>query len=200
MSNIKSKPKVVVLPLVLERELSALPYLALGMLTAYARNYKDGMLEGAYNINRVLVAGHEGAPLKTIYGKVTQSPNPVCLFSSYVWNHALNIKAAKHIKAISPGSMIIFGGPHVPKYQGETESFLRENPFVDVAVIGEGELALAEILDRLDARGRTGTLFWTPLEDRFAETEEAVEAAEEAAEAAEEAAEAAEEAVEEATA
>ena len=147
MSNIKAKPKVIVLPLVLERELSALPYLALGMLTAYARSYKDGMLSDAYDIKRVLVAGHEGAPLRTIYGKVTESPNPVCLFSSYVWNHSLNIKAAEHIKAISPGSMIIFGGPHVPKYQGETESFLRENPFVDVAVIGEGELALAEILE-----------------------------------------------------
>ncbi len=147
MSNIKPKPKVIVLPLVLERELSALPYLALGMLTAYARSYKDGMLSDAYDIKRVLVAGHEGAPLKTIYGKVTESPNPVCLFSSYVWNHSLNIKAAEHIKAISPGSMIIFGGPHVPKYQGETESFLRENPFVDVAVIGEGEVALAEILE-----------------------------------------------------
>ena len=149
MSNIKSERKVVVLPLVLERKLPALPYLALGMLTAYARSYKDGVLEDLYDINRVIVAGHTGAPLKTVYGKVTESPNPVCLFSSYVWNHALNIKAAKHIKAISPGSLIVFGGPHVPKYQGETESFLRENSFVDVAVIGEGELALAEILETL---------------------------------------------------
>ena len=74
MSNIKSKRKVVVLPLVLERKLPALPYLALGMLTAYARSYKDGMLESVYNINRVMVAGHTGAPLKTVYGKVTESP------------------------------------------------------------------------------------------------------------------------------
>jgi len=147
VSDKESKPKVAVLPLVLERKLPALPYLALGMLTAYARSYKGGILPEAYDIERVMVAGHEGAPLKAIYRKATESPNPVCLFSSYVWNHALNRKAAKHIKDISPGCLVIFGGPHVPKYLGETESFLRENPFVDVAVIGEGELALAEILE-----------------------------------------------------
>ena len=41
----------------------------------------------------------------------------------------------------------MFGGPHVPKFDGDTEKFLQDNPFIDIAVLGEGEVALAEILE-----------------------------------------------------
>jgi radical SAM superfamily enzyme YgiQ (UPF0313 family) len=141
-----ARPKVVVLPLVLGRETSSLPYLALGMLTAYLREYQDGRLSDAYDISRLLPAGYGDHPLKAVYKKVVETPNPVCLFSSYVWNEKLNIKVAEHIRKISPGSLIIFGGPHVPKFNGDTEDFLEKNTFIDVAVLGEGEVALAEIL------------------------------------------------------
>lgn len=140
------QPKVAVLPLVLGRETASLPYLALGMLTAYLREYQGGALADAYDINRLLPAGYDNYPLKAAYKQVVQTPNPVCLFSSYVWNEKLNIKVAEHIRMISPASLIIFGGPHVPKFEGDTEDFLRKYPFIDVAVLGEGEVALAEIL------------------------------------------------------
>ncbi|MFT4520934.1 MAG: radical SAM superfamily enzyme YgiQ (UPF0313 family) [Halioglobus sp.] len=141
------KFKVAVLPLVLGRMTSALPYLALGMLVAYLRKHKDGELAEAYDIDRLLPAGYDNIPLKTIYQRVVKTPNPICLFSSYVWNHELNIKAARHIKKISPHSLIIFGGPHVPKFTGDTEDFLKENDFIDIAVLGEGEAAITEILE-----------------------------------------------------
>ena len=138
--------KVLVLPLVLGRQPEALPYLAIGMLSSYIKSYEDGRLLESYNVDPLLPAGHYEDSLKTVYKRVVSTPNPVCLFSAYVWNYKLNLKVAKHIKKISPHSLVIFGGPHVPKYKGETEKFLVENPFIDVAVLGEGEAALAEIL------------------------------------------------------
>jgi radical SAM superfamily enzyme YgiQ (UPF0313 family) len=66
-----------------------------------------------------------------------------------VWNHDINIAAAQQIKAMNPQAIIIIGGPEVPKYDGETELFLCDNPAIDIAVLGEGEAACAEILEQL---------------------------------------------------
>jgi hypothetical protein len=146
--------KALVLPLVLGRDTTSLPYLAMGMLTAYLRKYQDGQLAEAYDIDPLLPAGYAGYPLKAVYHRAVSTANPVCLFSSYVWNHKLNIKVAEHVRKISPGALIVFGGPHVPKYRGDTEKFLQEHSFIDVAVLGEGEVALAEILTVFSGLGR----------------------------------------------
>lgn len=138
--------KVAVLPLVLGKDTDSLPCLAMGMLASHLRVFEGGSLTQSYDIERLLPAGYDDNPIKAVYQKVTQSPNPICLFSSYVWNEAINLKVAKHVKKISPNSLIIFGGPHVPKFEGDTEEFLQDNPFIDVAVLGEGEAAMAEIL------------------------------------------------------
>jgi len=66
-----------------------------------------------------------------------------------VWNHKLNLHAAAEIKRRYPGSLIIFGGPEVPKFDGDTEGFLADNSFIDIAVLGEGEASCAEILAAL---------------------------------------------------
>jgi hypothetical protein len=142
----QEKRNVVVLPMALGKAAHYVPYLPLGMLVAYLKVCQGGKLLERYDIEEIIPAGFGEYKLRDLYKRVVQSPNPVCLFSSYVWNHDLNIKAAAHVRSISPASLIIFGGPHVPKYEGDTEKFLRDNPFIDIAVLGEGEAALAEIL------------------------------------------------------
>ena len=52
---------------------------------------------------------------------------------------------SKRIKKIDPDVLIIFGGPHVPDY--ETEKFLRKYKQIDLAVHGEGEQTLTEIIE-----------------------------------------------------
>jgi radical SAM superfamily enzyme YgiQ (UPF0313 family) len=56
------------------------------------------------------------------------------------------------VKARSPHSLTVHGGPNTPKYTGDIESFLRTNPHVDIAVHGEGEATFAELLDALQGR------------------------------------------------
>lgn len=74
-------------------------------------------------------------------------------FSCYVWNEKLSLAVARRLKERKPGVMIVFGGPQVPD---RTEQFLRDNPFIDVAVNGEGEAPFTKLLDRFPSRDWTG--------------------------------------------
>ena len=65
-------------------------------------------------------------------------------FSVYVWNINYSLELARLLKEENPQRWIIFGGPHVPDH---AEEFLREHPFIDVVVHGEGEPAFLELLE-----------------------------------------------------
>lgn len=56
---------------------------------------------------------------------------------------------AERIKQDSPEAVVIIGGPHVSAVPEET---MRRYPTFDVAVIGEGEDTLAELLDALEQK------------------------------------------------
>ncbi|MFU8765383.1 MAG: B12-binding domain-containing radical SAM protein [Haliea sp.] len=148
----------IVLPLVLGRSLETLPYLSLGIITAYLRQHRDGALLADYDISPLQVAGCNNQPVANIFRQLTSESRAVCLFSSYVWNHELNLDVARKIRQRCPHALLIFGGPHVPKYERDTHRFLEENPFIDVAVLGEGEAACAELLQVLGGHftDRTG--------------------------------------------
>ncbi len=69
--------------------------------------------------------------------------NPrVCGFSCYQWNRNYNLSLAKKIKQRWPDCTIVFGGPEV------TVAYQLEE-FVDVVVLGEGELAWLDILRKI---------------------------------------------------
>jgi radical SAM superfamily enzyme YgiQ (UPF0313 family) len=65
-------------------------------------------------------------------------------FSAYVWNEQISLTCARRLKERNPGVLIIFGGPQVPD---QPESFLRANPFIDVAVHNEGERTFLQLLE-----------------------------------------------------
>jgi hypothetical protein len=67
----------------------------------------------------------------------------VAAFSLYCWNNRISLEIARRIKEESPRTIIVFGGPQVPNH---AEEFLRANPFIDIAVHGEGEDVFTRIL------------------------------------------------------
>lgn len=153
LTRLRPPPKkTAVFPIVVADTFRTLPYLPLGMVTVFLREWNQGALAAAYDIHRLRLSGVMGYPLEKILPLLQDEKNPICLFSSYVWNHSLNMAAIARIKAINPGARIIIGGPEIPKYAGETEAFLTDNPHVDFAVLGEGELACAEILATLASK------------------------------------------------
>ncbi len=70
----------------------------------------------------------------------------VYLFSSYMWNQNLNLFYAKKIKALSPGALIIGGGPNISSDPEERKHFLKDNPYLDLFVLGEGEIPVCSII------------------------------------------------------
>lgn len=67
-------------------------------------------------------------------------------FSIHVWNCQYTLHLAQAAKARNPKVLTLFGGPHVPDL---AEAFLREHPYVDVCVHGEGEEVLLGLLESL---------------------------------------------------
>ncbi|MBI3615603.1 MAG: hypothetical protein HY211_03695 [Candidatus Omnitrophica bacterium] len=57
-------------------------------------------------------------------------------FSVYVWNFNVSVAIAKKLKALSPATVIVFGGPHVP------DRFERKKPAVPFKKDDEAELKL----------------------------------------------------------
>ncbi|WP_146004141.1 B12-binding domain-containing radical SAM protein [Halioglobus japonicus] len=147
-----------VMPLALSSSDASLPYLSLGMVASYLRAYGQGELTSAYDVQPVRLAGIPGHRLVDLYQGMRQEDAPVVLLSSYVWNHELNMQAARRIRSECPDALIILGGPEIPKWEGESEAFLEANPAVDVAVLGEGEVACAEVLKALATGGELASV------------------------------------------
>lgn len=65
-------------------------------------------------------------------------------FSIYVWNVNLTLDIARRMKKVKPETLIVFGGPQVPD---RAEDFLKEHPFIDIAIHNEGEQTFLDILE-----------------------------------------------------
>jgi len=130
------------------------PY-SLGCLSAYAQVHEGGRLKEHFDFHPITPAFHEHARR----GVDALTGDGVFLFSSYVWNHAANIAVARHVKERLPRSLVVFGGPEVPRSAAPLREFFAKNPSVDLAVRGEGELAFAEVLAAIaDSSGAPGGL------------------------------------------
>lgn len=124
-------------------------FFSLGCLVAYAKVHRDGALAEHFEFDRItptfagtaVAALEEGGPREPA----------ILLLSNYVWNQAVNMDYARAFKRRQPDSLVIVGGPHVPRDPEPCRAYFERHPEVDVAVRHEGELTLAEILDRIHA-------------------------------------------------
>lgn len=73
----------------------------------------------------------------------------VFLFSDYMWSIDELLPLSRELKTEHPSSIIIHGGPSVPKYGTDIAAFMESNPCIDICVHGEGEQALVDILEAL---------------------------------------------------
>jgi radical SAM superfamily enzyme YgiQ (UPF0313 family) len=71
----------------------------------------------------------------------------IVLFSTYVWNINISKAIAKELKKKNKECFIIFGGPSVPD---RSESFLRENNYIDCCIHQEGERTITTVLDNIE--------------------------------------------------
>jgi len=116
--------------------------LSLGMLMAYAMKYEGGRLGERYDFRASWTGDESKIP-------PASEPAAVFLFSHYIWSSVQNLDHSARVKAANPRHVTIHGGPNVPKYPGDVDTYFAAHPHVDVAVHGEGEITLAEALDAL---------------------------------------------------
>lgn len=123
------------------------PSLSLGMLTAYARSVQAERLGNRYEIHRP-----ERADL--VRDAITNLTDPpILLCTDYLWSSDDNLALAAEVVALNPQCLVIHGGPNCPSYAADAEAFLRRHgPLAGILVHGEGEEALAELLESIEGQ------------------------------------------------
>lgn len=118
-----------------------LPY-SIGSLESYARRH-------ARNPERLhfLPQIFKRIPIYRIVNHLESAD--IAGFSTYVWNIQISLEAARRLKERRPDILIIFGGPQIPD---PAEEFMRQHPFIDLAVHNEGERVFTELLGKLESR------------------------------------------------
>lgn len=103
--------------------------------------------------------------------------NDLVFFSAYTWNMRISTAIAEQLKRCNRRTLVIFGGPEVPD---DVAPFLRQHPYIDIAVHGEGEQPFVEILEgfangnwqnapAISYRGSAGELISNPRAPRVKE-------------------------------
>ncbi|MDG1946027.1 MAG: radical SAM protein [Halioglobus sp.] len=115
--------------------------LALGFLFSAARAHDGGRLTDSFDFRPNW--------LTDVTAPVPDGPM-VMLHSHYIWNSAGMLACSARVKAANPLALNIHGGPDVPKYEPDVERYFHDHPYVDIAVHGEGEITICEILETLE--------------------------------------------------
>ena len=121
------------------------PSLSLACLKAFA--------DAQEKLSAVEITVHDWAldadPLAHLQKVHARQPHVLGL-SCYTWNMQASLALCRQVKAVSPGLVVVLGGPQVAPLG---DAVLRENLEVDYVVTGEGEVAFSELLRRLMADG-----------------------------------------------
>lgn len=139
-----SKENVYIIDLGTGTDTNLLP-LASGLLSSFCKTSPE--IRDNYEINILFLRED---PVRMV-GELS---NPaVVAFSCYVWNFGASLTLAELVKRQFPQSLIVFGGPQVPKQEHRIKFTFDTYPFVDVLVASEGEYTFADLLGaRLEGR------------------------------------------------
>ena len=111
-------------------------------MVAFALEHEGGRLNEHYNFRTDWIWSDDRLE------EFTAEP-AIYMCSDYIWSHQQCLVASSKVKALSPDSITIHGGPDAPIYEADAIAYFEANPHVDVLVRGEGEHTAAEILTAL---------------------------------------------------
>jgi len=114
--------------------------LALGYIKAYA--LKDDTLSRRTEIEILNFSNEENDVRQALY-YITEFKPHLVGFSCYCWSMGKLLELARSAKQIMPKVPLVVGGPEVGP---AADGYLKENPFLDVAVHDEGEAVFADLL------------------------------------------------------
>lgn len=118
--------------------------LAPAVLISYVRQHRD--IADHFELHALDFQGHQSDG--EIVDALLVQPPRLLGWSCYIWNIHRVIRISKLIKERSPGTTIMLGGPHVSG-EADAAALLREHPYIDIVVRGEGEIVLTNYLRHL---------------------------------------------------
>ncbi len=126
--------------------------LALGVLFSAITDFEDGALLDRF----VLVPLNYLEPQQIFDGPYRKFGPGVWLFSNYMWSIDVNMQISQAVKQHNFANFTVHGGPSTPDYVQACEDFMRDNPSVDVAVHGEGEITITDLMSQIqrNAQGK----------------------------------------------
>lgn len=108
--------------------------LAIRYLKKFCETHIEGIDTAEFSIND---------NINSILKKLFNSDSDIYGFSCYIWNISLILNLCSSLKKVKPKAVIILGGPEVSY---DAASILKDNPFIDYIVVGEGEETLLDLL------------------------------------------------------
>lgn len=114
-----------------------LPY-ATGSIAAYLK--KKGCFNEKFNLAGFI---YRREPTDSIVKRI-KNPDIVG-FSCCIWNEQFNLVLAEKIKNLYPDCLIVFGGHNIT----DDPHYLRNYPFIDILISGEGEVVFYSLLENL---------------------------------------------------
>ncbi|NWF51497.1 MAG: radical SAM protein [Nitrospirae bacterium] len=122
--------------------------LALGYLKAFAQKDESVLKNADIDIADFDTETHDS---RQVVYYISQSKPDIIGFSCYCWNINKVLETARMVKMIYPNIKIVLGGPEVGPISSK---YLKENPYIDVIVKGEGEVTFSELLKSYLGKGR----------------------------------------------
>ena len=129
--------------------------LALGVLFSALKNYKEGELLKRFQ----LIPIHFLEPAELLSGPYRKFGAGVWLFSNYMWSVELNLEISEAVKKHNKANITIHGGPSTPDYKVACQDFMQQHRSIDIAVHGEGEVAICEIVNAIVHQEGSGFAF-----------------------------------------
>jgi radical SAM superfamily enzyme YgiQ (UPF0313 family) len=84
-----------------------------------------------------------------LINRLKENPPPDILgLGHYSWNAHLNNRVSDLAKSISPGMLIVCGGPNINQTEGGFRDFFTENSAVDFYAVNEGEVSFASLIGK----------------------------------------------------
>jgi len=123
--------------------------LALGMIYSSICAYNDGALLKKFQLLPITYM----TPDELFNGPYRKFGSGVWLFSNYMWSLDVNLQISSALKSRNPQNLTIHGGPSTPAYQQACSDFMATNTSVDIAVHGEGEITVVELLEHVYRNG-----------------------------------------------
>ena len=120
--------------------------LALGMMYSFITEYNDGALLERFCPVPIV---YSNSPKDIMVEQYARYGSGVWLFSNYMWSVASNLEVSAAVKRHNQRNITIHGGPSTPSYEAACSTFMSQHDSVDIAVHGEGEFTIAELLDSL---------------------------------------------------